>query len=102
MTTREDIMNALLTVAASVTWSGGATWAVAPSRRMALPKQVPDQPALKQVGHAEQSRQTGGQDYATRHMVKWYVYHKASGDPASVPETEVNLILDAIYKALCA
>lgn len=95
MATREQIYAALFTLASTVTWGASKTF-VFTSRRVRLWDDLPAVPALCQGEHAETVSQATRMPPRRTLTAEWYVYQRIGKDPAAIPATENNNILDAI------
>lgn len=99
---REAIHQALFAYADTISWTGldGPTGFVSKFRKLIVWDEVPDQPALCQRAHRETISQVSRLPYKRMLKVNWIVYHQGGkDDPDTVPDTETNAILDAVFDA---
>jgi hypothetical protein len=102
MPTREAIFSALFALvstgeglAGTLAWGDGQGLAYT-SRRVRLWGDIPVQPALCQAEHDETVTEATGLPSKTTLSASWLIYHEAAKDPAAVPTTQTNQILDAV------
>jgi hypothetical protein len=93
-----DIFDALLALAASITWEGGQTFAET-DRRLKLWDKAPA-PSLYQVEPDEDIRSQDGQLDRETLNVKWVIYHRAGKDQSTTPSRTTSDILDAVKAAI--
>lgn len=96
---REPIYEALFAKAASVTWGSAQTFQFT-SRRIKLWADIPAFPALCQAEHREQQTQATNLAYKRKFTASWFLYHQSGRDPAAIPASDNNAILDGIEAAL--
>lgn len=102
MTTREQVFAALYALTTDIVWDDPErTWRER-GRRVKLFSDVPSsqQPAIFQAEHLEMSSQVSRMPYKRIWNAQWIIYHSIGTDPAAVPASENNLILDAVELAL--
>lgn len=102
MTTREEAAVALFQFAETIRWRGanGQSGFSEMHRRVKTWDDLSSQPALCQTSGAEDINQTTGLAYKLFIRFKWLIFHQVGqNDPAAIPDTETNAILDAVQAA---
>jgi len=100
MSGREDVFAALFALGQGISWGIPARSFLASGRRVRTWGETPSQPALYQAEHAETITQVTNLESKRMLEASWIIYHNAGANPAAIPATETNLILDAIDAAL--
>ena len=99
MSTREAIFQALFALGQTLSWGEPATGFAFSARRVKLWDEVSGQPAFCQAEHDEQIEQITGLPPKLTLNASWLIYQNAGVDPAVVPASLNNQILDAVQAA---
>jgi hypothetical protein len=92
---RELIYQRLFALGAGLTWAGGGSFLYTKRRVMTFAN-LPAQPALCQAEPDETISGSTGMPNKNVLGAAWFIYHQAGADPAAIPATTSNAILDAI------